>query len=311
MESLLPQTPFDTAEFMEAFDYSLLGLALRLIAGPLKFLFFFDPTWKRAYKKVHSFVDRHVKAALDNRQFMAEDRKGLAGTNDGKYILLRQMALETQDPLDLRAQILNVFFPARDTAAIAFGNVMFELSRHPGAWKQLRTEVLSIGSDEKLTFELIKSLKTVRAIINETLRLHLAASRIARTALRDTVLPLGGGCDGRSPLFVPKGRIVEMDLYTVQRDPAIWGSDANEFKPERWNTGRPLWEANWQYQPFLGGLRMCPAQNQVLTQLAYLLVRMAQEYQSIENRDPVLEYVEEIKMTVESRNGVQIGLIPA
>lgn len=295
---------------MKAFDYSLLGLALRLIAGPLKFLFVLDPTWKNAYDKVHAFVDRHVQAAINNQQTITDDHKNINVTKNEKYILLQQMALETQDPYDLRAQILNVFFPARDTAAIAFSNVMFELGRHPKAWKALRAEVLSIDHNEKLTFELIKSLKTVRAIINETLRLHLAASRIARAALRDTVLPVGGGADGQSPLFVPKGRIVEMDLYTVQRDPTIWGSDANEFKPERWSGGRPLWEANWQYQPFLGGVRMCPAQNQVLTQLSYLLVRMAQEFQAVENRDPVWEYVEDIKMTVESRNGVQIALVP-
>lgn len=289
---------------MEAFDYSLLGLALRMISGPLRFLFVLDPTWKKAYKKVHAFVDKHIKNAIDNRKAILECRKDAKPSRSEKYILLEQMALETGDPYDLRAQILNVFFPARDTTAIAFGNVMFELSRHPEAWKRLRAEILSISPHEKLTFELLKSLKTVKAIINETLRLHPATSRVTRTALRDTTLPLGGGDDGRSPLFVPKGRVVEIDLYTVQRDPTIWGSDANEFKPERWSAGRPLWEANWQYQPFLGGPRMCPAQNQVLTQASYLLVRMAQEFQAVENRDPVWEYVEEIKLTVESRKGV-------
>ena len=58
-------------------------------------------------------------------------------------------------------------------------------------------------------------------------------------------------------------------------------------------------------------MRMCPAQNQVLIQLSYLLVRMAQKYRAIENKDQHLGYVEEIKMTVESRNGVKIALIPA
>ena len=259
---------------------------------------------------MHAFVDKHVKDAIDNRKAIIECRKDAKALNSEKYILLEQMALETQDPYDLRSQIINVFFPARDTTAITFGNVMFELSRHPEVWKELRAEVLGISPHEKLTFELLKSLKTVKAIINETLRLHLAASRIARMALRDTVLPLGGGDEGRSPLFVPKGRVVEMDLYTVQRDPIIWGSDADEFKPERWGAGRPLWEANWQYQPFLGGLRMCPAQYQVLTQVSYLLVRMAQVFQAVENRDSVWEYVEEIKMTVGNRNGIQIALVP-
>ncbi|KAL8734330.1 MAG: hypothetical protein Q9166_001528 [cf. Caloplaca sp. 2 TL-2023] len=314
LDSLLPETPFDTTEFMKAFDYSLLGLAIRLIAGPLKFLVLLDPAWKKAYKKVHAFVDKHVTAALNNQRALLKNPKNATDetSTGGKYILLHQMALQTQDPYDLRAQILNVFFPARDTAAIAFGNVMFELARHPHVWADLRTEVSNIPAHEKLTFELLKSLKITKSIINETLRLHLPASRIARVALRDTVLPVGGGPDARSPLFVPKGRVVEMNLYTIQRDPEVWGSDADEFKPERWRgEGRPLWEANWQYEPFLGGLRMCPAQNQVLTQVSYLLVRMAQEFRGLESRDEVGEYVEDIKMTVESRNGVRVALLPA
>ena len=309
IESLLPQTPFDTAEFMKAFDYSLLGLALRLIAGPLKPLFVFDPTWKRAYTRVHAFVDKHVEIALDKQRQIVRSGK-TPDSHQEKYILLHQMALVTQDPYDLRAQILNVFFPARDTTAIAFGNIMFELARHPHSWEELRAEVLDIGA-QQLTFELLKSLETTKAIIKETLRLHLPASRISRVALRDTVLPVGGGHDARSPLFMAKGTVIEMDLYSLQRDPRIWGSDAGEFRPQRWRAGRPLWEAGWQYEPFLGGVRMCPAQNQVLTQLSYLLVRMAQGYRAIENKDPHMGYVEEIKLTVESRNGVKIALIPA
>ena len=294
---------------MQAFDYSLLGLALRLIAGPLKPLFVFDPTWKRAYTRVHAFVDKHVEIALDQQRQIARSGE-TQKSHPEKYILLHQMAMVTQDPYDLRAQILNVFFPARDTAAIAFGNIMFELARHPHLWEELRAEVLDIGA-QQLTFELLKSLETTKAIINETLRLHLPASRISRIALRDTVLPVGGGPDARSPLFMPKGKVIEMDLYSLQRDPRIWGSEAEEFRPQRWRAGRPLWEASWQYEPFLGGMRMCPAQNQVLVQLSYLLVRMAQEYRAIENKDQHLGYVEEIKMTVESRNGIKIALIPA
>ena len=55
---------------------------------------------------------------------------------------------------------------------------------------------------------------------------------------------------------------------------------------------------------------MCPAQNQVLTQLAYLLVRFAQQFQAVENRDPIYEYKETVTMTVESRNGVKVALSP-
>lgn len=287
---------------MAAFDRSLLGLALLLIFGPIRWPLYLDPSWKAAYTKVHAFVDKRVNEALSRqRNALAEHCK------PGKYILLDEMAAATQDPYELRMQILNVFFPARDTAAIAFSDILFLLARHPEEWQKLRNEALALG-DEPLTFEIIKSLKRARAVVNETLRLHPAASRIGRCALRDTTLPKGGGLNGESPIFVPKGRVIEMDLYSVQRDNNIWGPDADEFKPDRWGDDRPLWESKWQYQPFLGGIRMCPAQNQVLTQVVYLLVRFAQEFETIENRDPVIEYLEKVTMTVESKNGVKIAL---
>ena len=296
---------------MRAFDASLQGLAFRILAGPLRFLFILDPTWKRNYTKVHDFVDKRVAIALQRRRSMSTISKSSEKATPEKYILLNEMAMVTQDPLELRAQILNVFFPARDTTAITFSNILFELARHPDAWEYLRSEVLSIDPSQKLTFEFLKTLKSTKAIINETLRLHLATSHVTRTAARDTILPLGGGLDGKSPLFIPKGRHVVIHLHTLHRDPSIWGEDAEEFKPQRWGPGRPLWEAKWQYEPFLGGPRMCPAQNQVLTQLSYLLVRIAQEFRSIENRDDVYEFVEKVRITNESKRGVQIALVPA
>ena len=289
---------------MQAFSRSLLGLALLLIFGPLRWPLYLDPWWKAAYTKVHKFVDSHVERTLAHQR---SGSKGETSVGPKRYVLLEEMASITQDPYELRMQILNVFFPARDTAAIAFGDVMFELARQPSEWEKLRNEVLDLGT-QPLTFEVIRSLPRTKAIINESLRLHPASSRIGRISLNDTVLPRGGGEDGRSPIFVPKGRVIEMDLYTLQRDPRIWGEDANEFKPDRWHADRPLWEAKWQYEPFLGGIRMCPAQNQVLTQLAYLLVRFAQEFRMVENRDTVYEYMETVSMTVESRNGVKVAL---
>ena len=101
--------------------------------------------------------------------------------------------MTAKDRYELRMQMINVFFPARDTAAVASGNLMFELARHPQEWRKLRAEVLAI--DQPLTIELIKSLKRTTAIINESLRLHPGASRISRAALKDTVLPREGGPD--------------------------------------------------------------------------------------------------------------------
>ena len=136
------------------------------------------------------FVDKHVALDLDQQPASASAKKT---GQTGRYILLHQMVIETKNPYELRHQILNVFFPARDTTAIVFGNVLFEPARHPHIWNELRAEVTSFGPHQQFTFELLKELKTTKAIINEALHLHLPASRIARVALKDTMLLVGGG----------------------------------------------------------------------------------------------------------------------
>ena len=60
-----------------------------------------------------------------------------------------------------------------------------------------------------------------------------------RICLSHTVLPVGSGPNGKSPLFMPKGDIIEINYRAMQRNVDLWGADAEEFNPERWSTARP------------------------------------------------------------------------
>jgi cytochrome P450 len=73
------------------------------------------------------------------------------------------------------------------------------------------------------------------------LRVYPIVPSNTRTAVVDTVLPRGGGEDGKSPIFIPAGKNVQWSLYTMHRRPDIYGEDAEEFKPERWATLKPGW----------------------------------------------------------------------
>lgn len=52
---------------------------------------------------------------------------------------------------------------------------------------------------------------------------------------------------------------------------------------------------------------MCPAQQQIYTHTIYLLVRLTQRFERMENYDPVIEYVQKFKMGFQSGNGVKIA----
>ena len=213
------------------------------------------------------------------------------------------MAKQVRDPVELRFQVLNVFLPARDSTGIALSNVFFNLARNPHVWTELREQALALG-DEPLTFELLKSLPLFKYVLFESLRLQGPSGRLARTALQDTILPRGGGSDSATPIFVPKGTVVALNTYGLNHSRENWGEDVEQFRPNRWIGSKH----GWDWVPFMGGPRICPAQQQVLTQAVYLLVRMVRAYERIENRDQSMEYVELTKMLTESRNGAKIAL---
>ncbi|KAF2232721.1 cytochrome P450 [Viridothelium virens] len=229
--------------------------------------------------------------------------------SSNRYVLLYELAKEIRDPVSLRFELINVFLPSRDTTAALLSNIFFQLARHRKYWTQLRETALSLPFDpaepSSLSFSTLKSLLPFRHVIYETLRTLGPAGRIFRTARRDTTLPRGGGPDGRAPVFVPRGVTVCSLTYHIHHDKDIWGTDADEFLPERWEQGP---KNAWQFVPFLGGPRICPAQQQVMIQATYLLLRMVREFEWIQNRDEVWEYVELQRMAVESRRGVKIAL---
>lgn len=62
--------------------------------------------------------------------------------------------------------MLNIFFPARDASGIGISLVMFKLARHPRVWEKIRREVLS--ADQVFTYESVKNLQYVNAVVNES-----------------------------------------------------------------------------------------------------------------------------------------------
>ena len=66
------------------------------------------------------------------------------------------------------------------------------------------------------------------------LRLYPAVPANGFEAIEDTFLPVGGGPDGKSPIFVAKGQAIGHSVYAMHRRKDIYGPDAEMFRPERW-----------------------------------------------------------------------------
>ena len=142
-------------ELTQAFDRAMKGIHKRWFFGASRFLLGPQRSYKEDCRKVHEIVDRYVENAFARKQKKAEPDND---PTSRKVIVLDELVKDYDGPsLEIRDQLLGIFFPARDTSAITLSNIFWFLARHPEVWKKLRKEVLVI--DRPLTFEYLKSLK--------------------------------------------------------------------------------------------------------------------------------------------------------
>ena len=204
------------------------------------------------------FTDHFITLTLRHNEERAEDFKSDKQPKKQKYIFLEELSKETQDPQELRDQLLTLLLAGRDTTAALLSFVFIELARNPHVWKKVRQEVLeTFGSENspEITFSSLKGCHGVQHVLNETLRLYPLVPFNMRYAVEDTILPVGGGPQGNAPVAVRKGTMVSYGVFLMHRRKDIWGDDALEWKPERWVKKT----VGWEYAPFNGGPRICLA----------------------------------------------------
>jgi cytochrome P450 len=176
-------------------------------------------------------------------------------------VLLQELISQTKDTVTIRSELLNILLAGRDTTASFLSNIWFDLSKRPDIWATLRQELDSTfpNGERPVSFEQLKNMRYLRAVLNESLRLYPVVPSNNRLAMTNTILPLGGGEDGQSPLFVHKGQMVAWDTYAMHRRKDIYGEDADIFKPERWldSDDEKGLRPGWGYLPFNGGPRTC------------------------------------------------------
>ncbi|RDA86052.1 hypothetical protein CP532_1283 [Ophiocordyceps camponoti-leonardi (nom. inval.)] len=180
-------------------------------------------------------------------------------------------------------QLLTLLLVGHDTSSCVMSCLFWTLARRPDVVRAIRQELQQLGG-RRPTWQQLRGLKYLFNVYKEALRLWTPTAFNSRTALKDLVLPKGGGPDHQSPLFVPKGTECAVSLHSLHRLNDIFGDDAKEFRPERWESSQTN-PANWEYQPFGIGPRTCVGQQFAWTMMPYFTARFFQEYESIEALD--------------------------
>lgn len=231
-------------------------------------------------KNVQTFIDHYVNLAL--RKSAGDEKLAEEGNHKERYVFLEELATRTRDPVELRAQLLNILLAGRDTTASLLSWLFHELLRHPEVFQKLRESILNdfgtYENPENITFSTLKSSTYLQHCLNETLRLWTVVPGNSRRSTKVTTLPRGGGPDGQSPVVIPANCEVNYSIHVTHRRKDIWGPDAEEFKPERFQGRKP----GWEFLPFNGGPRICIGQQFALTEASYVVVRLLQRFDKLQ-----------------------------
>lgn len=172
---------------------------------------------------------------------------------------------------ELTAEALTQLIAGSDTTSNTSCALLFHTLKHPNVVKKLHAEL-----DERLleagvpTYELVKDLPYLDAVIKETMRIHSTSS------LGLPRVVVGDGLTLQGHFFEP-GTVLSVPAYTIHHSKEIWGSDADVFRPERWAT---LTERQKKaFIPFSYGPRACVGRNVAEIELALIASTMFRNFE--------------------------------
>jgi cytochrome P450 len=311
----------DAHRLEQAFADANKGAQIRVKAGPFYWLGN-TKAFRNACSTWAEYGDRFLNAALAQKRAIRDGKQ-----KSEKYLFLHDMP---DDPSPenrrlMRDLIIQLLFAGEDTTASLLAFVLRSLVHHAGAWNRLREEVISTfgtESDPKadITFSSLKACVYLQNVLKETLRMYPPIPMNAREALRDTVMPVGGGVNGDEPCVISKGTVVKYSPYVMQRREDIWGADAKQWNPDRWVNKK----VGWEYIPFNGGPRICigrklpsslgsfkvlltrPTEQFALTESAYVIVRIVQHFDAVKCMDPEAEISTRFSTALFPKKGVPL-----
>ncbi|KNZ77018.1 Bifunctional P-450/NADPH-P450 reductase [Termitomyces sp. J132] len=188
---------------------------------------------------------------------------------------------------DVLAQVPTFLIAGHETTTTGTAWALFALTQNKAAQDKLRKELLAVNTDNP-TMEQLNALSYLDMVVRETMRLHAPVPNTMRTAVKDDTIPLNQPITDRKgvvheSIMIPKGQTLMIPIIAVNRDKSVWGEDAREFRPERWEnipeaaTHIPgVWG---NMLTFLGGPRACIGYRFSLVETKALLFTLVRAFE--------------------------------
>jgi cytochrome P450 len=177
-----------------------------------------------------------VHSTRDKSEVEGEVREALAAF-DQRFvqpsIARREALIAAGDEEAMPRDVLTVILRARDELQLTAGQLLREIAFYmqAGAHSTANSvvhaleEIFRWAGDDAARWHRLKAPEFVQRCVHESLRLHPASPVAWRTAT--CPMQLAGGVD------LEAGERVVLDLFAANRDPELFGPDADSFNPGR------------------------------------------------------------------------------
>jgi cytochrome P450 len=148
-------------------------------------------------------------------------------------------------------------------------NTVLLLAQHPETQAKLHAELQQVGDKDELTLANLSHLVYLDHVINESMRLLTIVPVITRKT--NGVLKLSDG------VILADGCHLGMLVDAMHHSPEIWGDDAGQFRPERFEGNA---KATGQgFVPFGEGPRKCIGHRYATLSMKVMLVHLLRNFE--------------------------------
>ncbi|XP_009593551.1 cytochrome P450 714C2-like [Nicotiana tomentosiformis] len=192
----------------------------------------------------------------------------------------------------------NIYLAGFETTAVSATWCLMLLAAYPNWQEKVRSEVQEICKGQIPDSDMIRHMKLLTMLINESLRLYSTVPILAREAFKD--MEFGN-------VKIPKGMNVWTMVMALHTDPEIWGQDSYEFNPERFANGiSNSCKVPHVFMPFGVGPRVCAGLPLALAELKILISLIVSNFTF--RLSPTYVHSPKLGIVIEPQYGVDISL---
>lgn len=224
---------------------------------------------------------RKIRPTGPLMKFTARQISNYASRNDDsrpdfltKFVKAREKYPELMTDQRLATYTNTNISAGSDTTAIALREILYRTLTHPQCMDKVLAEIRAVLQDRKgsitnekdmdkpITWIESQGMCYFQAVVKESLRIHPGLGQIIPRDVPKGGLTICGQ-------YLPEGTVVGCNAWTVHRDRNLYGSNMDEFVPERWLESdeehiRKMENANFV---FGAGPRVCLGKNIALLEI--------------------------------------------